>query len=93
MTQRVYDCIAGSTKKLTFVSSGAVAATISCALLSRTGTVITSAVPVSSGNGHYYAVLLHPGSRQWVVNEWRATINGDLYINRQFGRVNDPTVD
>lgn len=85
--QKVYDCLAYSTKMLTWVSSGAVPGSISCALKKWDETLISSVAATSSGNGLYYAVMAHPGSKQWVVNEWRAVINGDLYIERQFGEV------
>jgi hypothetical protein len=49
-------------------------------------------VVTASGNGHYYALIAHPGSVQWVVQEWIAVINANTYIDRQFGHVIYPSV-
>jgi hypothetical protein len=89
----IYEVLANCTKTLAFVSSGAVAGTISSALIDRNETLISSVAASDSGNGHYYAVMAHPGSAQWVVNEWRAVINGSTYIGRQFGKVVTMEVD
>jgi hypothetical protein len=84
---KVYDCIANTTKTLTWISSGVTPSAISCALIKWDETLISSVAATSSGNGHYYAEVVHPGSAQWLVNEWRATVNGNLRIHRQFGEV------
>lgn len=88
---RVYDCIAHSTKKLTWVNSGSVPSSIACTLRTFDDTLISSVTATGSGNGHYYAEVSHPGSRQWLVNEWIAVINGNTYAHRQFGHVIYPT--
>lgn len=93
MPANVYDCVAGSTKELRFVNSGAIAGSISCALLDRNETLITSVAATSSGNGFYYALLVHPGSTCWVVNEWKAVFGANSYTMRQFGRVIAMEVD
>jgi hypothetical protein len=88
-----YFVLAGATKTLTLIDSGTVPDSVSCALLSSNETLINSVAATSSGNGHYYAVVEHPGSSQWVVNEWRTTVNGHLYKLRQFGKVMALEVD
>jgi hypothetical protein len=93
--QKVYDCIADSTKKLTWVSSGTVPSQISCALrmTNSAQTLISSMAASTSGNGFYYGVLMHPGSAgKWVINEWIAVINANTYVNRQFGKLLFPQV-
>jgi hypothetical protein len=89
MAQRIYDVIAGSTKKLTWVSSGVTPGTIACSLRDRGEALINSVAATASGNGAYFAVVPHPTSYggQWVVNEWVAVINGNTYVNRQFGKI------
>jgi hypothetical protein len=88
-----YEVIAGATIKLTWVSSGAVPSTIACTLRDRSEALISSMTATASGNGHFYAMMPHPGSRQWVVNEWIAVINANTYVDRQFGKVVTLEVD
>jgi hypothetical protein len=85
--------LAGTTIKPTFVSSGVTASPISSALLDRSEVLVNSIAAVSSGNGHYYGFHLLPNSSCWLINEWRATIEGHSYIERQFVRVVWPEVD
>lgn len=82
-----------STEILTWVSSGAVAGTISSALIDKNEVLVSSMSGVSSGNGAYFANMTMPGSSQWLVNEWRATLNGNLFIKRQFLHVLTNEVD
>jgi hypothetical protein len=86
-TPRPYDVIAGSTIKLTWVNSGVTPSSIAATLRDKSESLISSMAASSSGDGQYYAIIRHPGSAQWVVNEWIAVINGNTYVNRQFGRV------
>lgn len=80
-----YEFIGGTTRVLTWVSSGVVVDSITCALRDFDDAVINTASVVSSGNGHYYAVMPHPVANRWVVNEWIAIIQANTYISRQFG--------
>lgn len=93
LQKQVYDALAFTTEKLTWVSSGVTPGSISSALIDKNEVLISSTAGTSSGNGFYYAIMVHPGSACWVVNEWRATINGNLTIQRQFGRVRTMEVD
>lgn len=90
---RVHTTLAYTTEVLTWVSTGTVAGTISSALIDRSETLVSSTAAVSSGNGAYYANMVMPGSAQWLVNEWRATVNGNLHIKRQFMQVLTMEVD
>lgn len=90
---RHYEIVAGSTIKLTWINSGVTPSSIACTLRDRNETLINSVAATTSGNGHYYAVVLHPGSAQWVVNEWVAVINANTYVDRQFGKVVTLEVD
>jgi hypothetical protein len=91
--QKPYEVIAGATIKLTWVSSGAVPSTIACTIRNRAEALITSMAATASGDGHYYAMLPHPNSGQWVVNEWIAVINANTYVDRQYGKVLTMEVD
>lgn len=82
---RNYEFTCGTTKKLTWVSSGSVPTEISCAILDRSNTIVSSITATSSGNGHYYALVNHPTTPGYYVNEWRAIIQTHEYISRQFG--------
>lgn len=87
-----YEVLPYASKRLEFVNSGATASSISCALRAWDETLISSVAAASSGDGHYYSVVTHPGSNQWVINEWIAVFNGSEYRLRQFGRVHLPNV-
>lgn len=80
-----YEFIVGTTKRLTWVSSGATASDICATLRDRSNGLVSSTSAISSGNGHYYAVMVHPETPGWYVNEWVAAINATTYIDRQFG--------
>lgn len=90
--QETYEVIAGATKKLTWVSSGVVAGTIASTLRDRSETLVSSMAASSSGDGQYYAIMGHPATPGWYVNEWIAVINAQTYVNRQFGYVYTPEV-
>lgn len=83
-----YEFIVGTTKRLTWVNTGAVPGFISAALRDRNGSLITSMAGVSSGDGHFYAVMPHPNTPAWYVQEWIAIINANTYVSKQyaFGR-------
>lgn len=80
-----YEFIVGTTKRLTWVSSGTTATDICATIRDRSNALVSSVTALSSGNGHYYAVLTHPSTAGWYVNEWVAAINASTYIDRQFG--------
>jgi hypothetical protein len=85
--------LAGTTLKVTFVNSGATVSPISSALYNAAESLINSVAATSSLNGFYYALHLLPGSAQWMVNEWRGTINANTYVERQFVRVRTMETD
>lgn len=80
------ECIAGTTIRTTWVSSGVAPGAISSALISGSETLISSASAVDSGGGHYYGLIDVPTSGGWYINEWIATINSRPYRNRQLVR-------
>ena len=79
-----YEFIVGTTKRLTWASSGTTAAGICATIRSSANTLVSSMAAVSSGDGHYYVVMVHPSTPGWYVNEWVASINANTYIDRQF---------
>lgn len=88
----VYKVIGGATRQVIWVSSGAVPVSIAATLRKYDDTLVHSMAAISSGNGHYYAPLPHPGSAQWLVQEWVAVINANTYVDRQFAHVIFPNV-
>lgn len=80
---KIVEVVAGSTVKLTWVSSGATASPIVSALIDKTDTAVSSVTATSSGNGHYYALHTMPDSSQWFVNRWFATVNANTYVSQQ----------
>lgn len=89
----IIEVIAGTTLKSTWVSSGAVVTGGYSALISGSESLVNSVAAVDSGNGHLYGIHLIPSSGGWYVNEWGATIGGNLYINRQLVRAHRLEVD
>jgi hypothetical protein len=87
MRPAVIEKLAGTTLFVTFVNTGATASPISSAVLDKNETLVNSVAATSSGNGMYYATHLMPGSAQWLVNEWKAVIAPNTYVERQFVRV------
>lgn len=87
------DVIAGTTLKATWVNSGAAPSAIFSTLLDASDTMVSSFAAVSSGNGFYFALHTVPNSAQWLINEWQATVDGNLYRNRQLIRVRTLEVD
>lgn len=79
----IVEAIAGTTLKLTWVTSGATVLPITSVLIDKTEAVVSSTAGVSSGNGHYYALHLLPNSTQWYVNEWFGFVNPSTYVSRQ----------
>ena len=74
--------IVGSPVKFTWISSGDTPNPITHSLFSGSETLINSVAATSSGNGHYYAVVTLPDTPGFYVGEWRATMSGNVYKNR-----------
>jgi hypothetical protein len=79
----IVETIAGTTIKLTWISSGTTASPIISTLIDKSETLVSSVTATSSGNGHYYALHLIPNSQAWYVNEWWAFVNPNTYASRQ----------
>jgi hypothetical protein len=93
MRLQVTDVIGGTTLRATWISSGTSVDSIYSHLLSNSETVVNTATPVSSGDGHYFALHPIPTTPGWYVNEWIALIAANTYVNRQFVRAIRPEVD
>lgn len=87
------ECIAGTTIRLTWVSSGTIPSGAASSLISGSETLVSSVAAVDSGNGHLYAVHDVPTSGGWYINEWQATLVGKTYRNRQLVRSQRVEVD
>lgn len=93
MRWNVYEVGAGTTFKPTWVNTGQAPSPITSALIDRTQVVVSSVAAVSSTNGAYFALHQMPTTPGPYVNEWRATIGGQLYVNRQLVKNLDMTAD
>lgn len=94
MRPPVIERIAGTTLRVTFVSSGSAPTVISSALIDKSEAVVNSTAGVNSlGGGQFYAVHQLPNSPGWYINEWKATIQGNNYVERQFIRIRSMEVD
>lgn len=82
----IVEVIAGTTLKATFVNSGVTPGAILSELLDSEDAMVSSFTPVSSGNGHYFALHVVPTSQPWYVNRWWATIDANTYQYRQLVR-------
>ena len=69
----------GNTVKFTWVSSGAVPASIISTILDGAESIVSSLTAVSSGDGHYYANMAAPNTPGYYVNRWNATIGANSY--------------
>lgn len=78
----IFELVAGTTFKLTWVNSGVSPTDLSMCLLDKDETVVSSVTPVSSGNGHYFAPLYLPTSDAWYVARTIAIIDTRTYVNR-----------
>lgn len=90
--QKIYDCIAYSTKKVRLnLGSGVVPSQICATLYRPDGVFVSSIAPVSSGDGRYYALLYHDpssfGTSPWVMQKWFAVVNANTYVCVQFGKI------
>jgi len=77
------ECIAGTTIKLTWVSSGAAPAAITSGLITGSETALASVAAIDSGNGHFYAYMTTPSSGGWYVNKWIALVGANTWISAQ----------
>jgi hypothetical protein len=93
MRINVIDCIAGTTLKLTWVSSGVTPSGICSSLITGSETVVSSVTGVSSGNGHYYALHNMPNSAGWFSNLWLASVGVNTYVHKQLVRSQHLEVD
>lgn len=82
----VVECIAGTTIRVTWVSSGVVPSGICSNLLSGSETLVQSVGGVESGDGHYHALHRVPTSGGWYINRWYAAVAANTYESRQLVR-------
>lgn len=80
---KTVEVVAGSTLKVTWVSSGVTPGSIVTRLIDGTETLVASATGVSSGNGFYYGLLSIPNTDTTYINEWFAFIGANTYVSRQ----------
>jgi hypothetical protein len=83
----------GTTRKLTWVSSGVTADSIFVELFSGSETSVASYAGVDSGDGHYYANVLMPNTPGFYAYRWDVTVSGLPYINGGRFRVSANEVD
>ena len=82
----IIEVIGGTTLKATWINSGVTPSSLYSELLDANDTLVNGTLPVSSGNGHYFAVHFVPTSAPWYVNRWTAFIDANTYQNRQLVR-------
>jgi len=73
----------GTTRRVTWINSGATASPIYTHLLTGSETSVSSVSMTSSGNGHYYSDITLPGSAAFFVVETNATISGKIYKKKE----------
>ena len=83
ISPKVVEAVAGTTLKLTWVTSGVTPTGIVANLINNVESLVSSLTAVSSGNGHYYGLMTLPNSDAWYVNEWYAYIGVNTYVSRQ----------
>jgi hypothetical protein len=83
ITPKVIEAIAGTTIKLTWVTSGVTPTTIVSNIINNVESLVSSYAGTSSGNGFYYGMHTLPNSDAWYVNEWFSYINANTYVARQ----------
>jgi hypothetical protein len=83
MRPNVVYVVAGTTLKLTWITSGATVSPLHSALIDKTESLVSSVAATSSGDGHYYALHTIPNSTAWYINEWFGFINPSTYVARQ----------
>lgn len=75
---------AGSTKKISWVSSGNVADSIYAALFTGSETLISSVAMTNSGNGFYWTRITMPDSNAFFVVETKAVVETFPFKKRKF---------
>lgn len=93
MRTLLHERIAGSTLRVTWVSTGVTPTLLTCALRDRDDVVVSSITATASGNGAYYGLLALPNTPGVWVNEWIAVINANTYVDRQWIRTYRGDVD
>jgi hypothetical protein len=89
----VTEVIGGTTLRATWISSGTTVSSVYSTLLSGSESIVNTATPVDSGDGHFFAIHPIPTTPGWYVNEWIALIAANTYVDRQFIRAIRPEVD
>ena len=90
---RVDRALVEDTVRATWVSSGtAVNCGISAALITSSGdppteVLVSSDTATDSGNGHYFRDITLPNTAGWYLVEWRATVDGATFKDRDRFRV------
>lgn len=92
MRSPVIEKIGGTTLRVTFTSSGAAPSTISSALLDKNDALVSCGPGVGSLTNFYFQHQL-PTSPGWYINEWKATIQGLNFVERQFIRIRTMETD
>lgn len=80
----IFERIAGTTIKLTWVNSGVTPTDIRMGLYDRNETLVSSITPVASGNGHYFAPLYVPNTAGWYVARAIAVVDANTYVAKGF---------
>lgn len=73
----------GDTRKIRWVSSGAVATSIYFSVYNGAETLVDSATMTSSGNGFYYGMHTVPNTPGYYVVQTTAVVGGYTFKNRQ----------
>ena len=76
------EVIAGTTLKLTWVSSGVTPTSLRMCLRDKDEALVSSVTPTNSGGGLYFAPLFVPRSWPYYIAETIAVIDANTYANR-----------
>lgn len=93
MRIQIVESIAGTTIRVTWVSSGVIPGAIFSTLLTGSDSLVSSRTAISSGDGHYYALHDLPDSGGWYINQWVALVGVNTYRSRQLVRAHRLEVD
>lgn len=74
--------VVGTTKKVTWTSSGQSPSAISAAVYTGSESIVSSGPMTDSGNGHYWRMVSVPSSPGFYVFETRAIIGGNPFLDR-----------
>lgn len=90
----VFERIAGTTIRPTWVSSGASPSYIQSLLYDKDENVVDSQFAVNSAEGQWYALHQLPSSPNcWYTNRWFAVVDANTYVQVQFIKALWPTVE